>query len=237
MKLVALEGKRAQNIVIGLSQYKSFGSYSILLSAICSLDNLNGTLTLDHAENLVSLLPTVSELKKVVDMSQSKHPAELFFLLAKDFYPELPRRLNCFIMTQHFENYCLATENKMKALNAACSEVVSNQNLSRVLQKMLAIGNVMNQGTNRAATGVTLDSLLKMVNTKGVDKKTSILDYVVKNIIDKGEERLLSVSKDLAVIDDASRLSSKDIVKEIELIKKNLDGMEDELKKCADQLH
>lgn len=101
---------------------------------------------------------------------------------------------------------------------------------------MLAVGNLMNQGTSREATGVTLDSLLKMVNTKGVDKKTSILDYVVKNIIDKGEERLLSVSKDLAVIDDASRLSSKEIVKEIELIKKNLDGMEDELKKCADQM-
>jgi len=236
MKLFSLEGKRAQNIVIGLSQYKSFGSYSIMLSAICSLDNLGGTLTLDHVENLVPLLPTVTELKKVIDMKDSKHPAELFFLLAKDFYPELPRRLNCFIMTQHFENYCAGTETKMRALSLACSEVVSNQNLSRVLQKMLAIGNVMNQGTNKEATGVTLDSLMKMVNTKGVDKKTSILDYVVKNIIDKGEEKVLLVSKDLAVIDDAQRLSSKEIMKEIELIKKNLDGMEDELKKCNEQM-
>jgi hypothetical protein len=156
-------------------------------------------------------------------MSQSKHPAELFFLLAKDFYPELPRRLNCFIMTQHFHCYCQASEAKIATLNAACSEVIANQNLSRVLQKMLAIGNVMNLGSReggREASGVTLDSLLKMVNTKGVDKKTSILDYVVKNIIDKGEERLLSVSRELSVVDDAGRLSCKEIVKEIELIKR-----------------
>jgi hypothetical protein len=33
---------------------------------------------------------------------------------------------------------------------------------------MLAVGNVMNEGTRRGgASGFTLDSLMKMVNTKG----------------------------------------------------------------------
>lgn len=82
LKLLVLEGRRAQNIVIALSQYKSFGHYSKLFSAICSLEDMNGTLTIDHIENLIPLLPTLSELKQVKDIMKSKHPAESkYFIL------------------------------------------------------------------------------------------------------------------------------------------------------------
>ncbi len=48
-------------------------------------------------------------------------------------------------------------------------QVVSSDRLARILQKMLTVGNLMNEGThNGGATGFTLDSLLKMVNTKGI---------------------------------------------------------------------
>lgn len=47
-------------------------------------------------------------------------------------------------------------------------QVLASTNLARLLQRMLAVGNVMNEGTRRGgASGFTLDSLLKMVNTKG----------------------------------------------------------------------
>ncbi len=48
------------------------------------------------------------------------------------------------------------------------SQVLSSSRLAKLLKKMLAIGNVMNQGTTRGgASGFTLDSLLKMIETKG----------------------------------------------------------------------
>ena len=57
----------------------------------------------------------------------------------------------------------------------ACNEIISSDKLARVLQKMLAVGNVMNQGTYRGnATGFTLDSLLNMIKMKGADKKTTV---------------------------------------------------------------
>lgn len=51
----------------------------------------------------------------------------------------------------------------------SCKQVLSSNNLARLLQRMLAVGNIMNQGTRRGgASGFTLDSLIKMVNTKGI---------------------------------------------------------------------
>jgi hypothetical protein len=47
--------------------------------------------------------------------------------------------------------------------------VISSDSLARILQKMLTVGNLMNEGTYRGqASGFTLDSLLKMVHTKGI---------------------------------------------------------------------
>jgi hypothetical protein len=62
---------------------------------------------------------------------------------------------------------------------------LSSGNLQKLLQRMLAVGNILNEGTQRGgASGFTLDSLIKMVNTKGADK-SSLLDYVVKSLFDR----------------------------------------------------
>lgn len=71
---------------------------------------------------------------------------------------------------------------------------MQSDKLAMVLQKMLAVGNVMNQGTRQGdAAGFTVDSLLKLINTKGVDRKTTVLDYVVRLIYDSGDRALLAV--------------------------------------------
>jgi hypothetical protein len=154
-----------------------------------------------------------------------------------DFYPDLPRRLNCFVNCQHFQSTCRSINIKAQNLVVTCNEVLSSDKLARVLQKMLAVGNIMNQGTFKGqASGFTLDSLLKMVNTKGVDKKTTVLDYVVKSIIDKGEDRILDLSDDLCMVDQCTKLSGKEILREFEVIEKNYKMLQDELGRCLLQM-
>ena len=50
--------------------------------------------------------------------------------------------------------------------------MLSNDKLAKILQKMLAIGNLMNQGSSgyakQQAAGISLDSLVKMIQTKGI---------------------------------------------------------------------
>ena len=134
--------------------------------------------------------------------------------------------------------------------------MISSDKLARILQKMLAVGNVMNEGTYRGqAAGFTLDSLLKMVHTKGdlpscisyicfdflnrfiyfagIDKKTSVLDYVVKRILSKGDERLLEVADDISLADTASRLSGHELAKELQSLVNTVRGLEEELQRVS----
>jgi len=169
MQLHALDGKRAQNVVIGLAQYKSITQDMFaLLRAVCSLDSMGGRVSADHLENLQPLLPTGPEIKRLADLAGSTHPAEVFIRTAASFYPELPRRLQCFLTCSTFRASAAAAGDKARLLVSACKEVISSDKLARLLQKMLAVGNVMNQGTYRGqASGFTVDSLLKMIQTKG----------------------------------------------------------------------
>jgi hypothetical protein len=92
---------------------------------------------------------------------------------------------------------------------------------------MLAVGNILNEGTQRGgACGFTLDSLMKMVNTKGADRKTSLLDYVVKSLYDRGEEGVLCVLQDLTLVEGGSKISGTDVLKEFGNVSKSLEGLE-----------
>ena len=59
------------------------------------------------------------------------------------------------------------------------------------------------------------------------------MDYVVKSLYDRKEERLLDVVQDLAAIDDAARISSADCLRDMDELKKQLDGLKDELARVS----
>ena len=52
-------------------------------------------------------------------------------------------------------------------------QILSSCNLARLLKRMLLIGNAMNQGRRKEeVSGFTLDSLLKIINMKGMHMKS-----------------------------------------------------------------
>eukprot|EP01041_Mallomonas_annulata_P005865 gene5865-11842_t len=231
IRLVVLDAKRAQNVVIGLAQFKSFGPHANLFRAVCAFDKCNDQLDTEKVEKLRALLPTSSEASKLKDQRvQLTHPAEQFFKVALDFYPELPLRLNTFLSCEHFGDECENALQKVNILIDACNQVISSDKLAKILQKMLAVGNLMNEGTHRGqAEGITLDSLMKMVHMKGVDKKTSVLDYVVKKILSKGHERMLNAPEDISLADEAARLSGTDLSKTMTALILTLQTIENEV--------
>eukprot|EP01034_Spumella_vulgaris_P023259 gene23260-29471_t len=236
-QLRVLERKRAQNIAIGLVAFKVCGSHLDLMKAVCSLDTLDHRLSADHLENLRNLLPTDSEMKRMHDIAGSQHPAEVFVQATLMFYPELPVRLSSFIVCLNFTGNCEAVLAKFMKLISCCNQVLSSSRLAKLLKKMLAIGNVMNQGTVRGgASGFTLDSLLKMVETKGVDKRTSVLDYVVWSLLERGEERALEVIEDLNLVGEGAKLSGSETLREFDSVEKQFDSLTAELKRNHDTL-
>jgi hypothetical protein len=90
--------------------------------------------------------------------------------------------------------------------------------LAAVLQKLLAVGNVMNEGTYQgSAAGFTLDSLLKLTTTKGVDKKTSVLDIVTRMLGEQGNTEMLDFPEELRDLQEASRYNPAEISREIQV--------------------
>ena len=249
LQLKFLDGKRAQNVTIGLAQYKVFKEddegYSRLFAAVCSHACYSNEpdLTQDHLENLENLLPSDIEQQainrltnpKTKKLSEFPHQAEKFLVESSTYLPELRSRLRCTIIASSFGSSCLKLNESISTLLDVCNLILSSDQLSRIMQKMLAVGNIMNQGTHRGqATGFTLDSLMKMVNTKGVDKKTSILDYVVKSTIEKGDEQLLMLDDDLLLIQKHVKLSSKDLSVEVGMMDRDNRLMEKELKNTGE---
>lgn len=62
----------------------------------------------------------------------------------------------------------------------------------------------------------------------GSDKKTTLLDYVVKNLYDKGESSVLSIIEDLSIVLPITKISSIEILREIDSMEKNLRYLEEE---------
>jgi hypothetical protein len=233
MALGFIEGKRAQNIVIGLAQFKglSENNYERLFRSICCLDDVDGFLTADNLENLQPLLPTDSELTAMRNMAVSlTHPAEVFMQGAAKYYPDLRSRLASTLLANSFAVDAEDVLKRSTALIDTCNQILSSDKLARIMQKMLAIGNIMNEGTHRGeASGFTLDSLMKMVNTKGVDKKTTVLDYVVKSTIDRGDSHVLDIADDLEMLSVNCKLSGKDVRAAMDTVTKNFKAMESDI--------
>jgi hypothetical protein len=79
---------------------------------------------------------------------------------------------------------------KFGALERASSALMECDSLVVVMQMVLAVGNQLNQGSsNGGAVGFTVASLLKLSQTKGVDRKTTILDYIVKTTADSAAKQ------------------------------------------------
>lgn len=81
-------------------------------------------------------------------------------------------------------------------LQAACEELRNSRMFLKLLEAVLKTGNRMNVGTNRGdAHAFKLDTLLKLADVKGADGKTTLLHFVVQEIIRTEGARLSSTTQ------------------------------------------
>ena len=63
----------------------------------------------------------------------------------------------------------------------------SSKALKQVIEYALAIGNYLNGGTNKgAAWGFKVDSLNKLIGTKTLDNKSTLLHYMARKVRPSG---------------------------------------------------
>ncbi|GLJ32443.1 hypothetical protein SUGI_0652780 [Cryptomeria japonica] len=137
-------------------------------------------------ETLIKMAPTREEEKKLKEYTgdiNNLGPAEIFLkeLLAIPFAFE---RFDKMLYRENFKEEISYIRKSFQTLEAACKELRSSRLFLKLLEAVLKTGNRMNVGTLRGgAQAFKLDTLLKLSDVKGTDRKTTLLHFVVQEII------------------------------------------------------
>uniref|UniRef100_A0A7N0UQ54 Formin-like protein n=1 Tax=Kalanchoe fedtschenkoi TaxID=63787 RepID=A0A7N0UQ54_KALFE len=189
-----LDPKKSQNIAILLK------ALSVTKEEVCEalLEGNAESLGTELLESLLKMAPTKEEerkLKEYKDDSPLKHGVAERFLNAMLDIPFAFKRVDALLYVANFESEVEYLKKSFMTLEAACDELRSSRMFLKLLEAVLKTGNRMNVGTNRGdAHAFKLDTLLKLVDVKGADGKTTLLHFVVQEIIKAEGTRLCAAS-------------------------------------------
>ena len=221
---------RANNISIGLKAFKEFTleEFSEILGDVDPEEKIVG----ERLQFIKALLPQQQELTAVKRYSGDENmlvPAEMFFKHLLKI-----KRLESKVITMQtmgtFMEIATELRSKFILLRKVCDQVVKSECLVRVLETVLQIGNIMNEGTRTGgAAGFKFESLLKLTQTKSTDGKMTVLDYLVRTFMAKAERHVLDLAAEFPEVQDASKLLVNDMLNEVRSLKANLENAEKEL--------
>jgi Formin Homology 2 Domain/Subunit CCDC53 of WASH complex len=227
-KLIDLN--RANNIAISLKAFKDFTNQR-LAETIDFLDPQEQIID-ERVQFLKDLLPNaqeVSAIKSYTGNDSRLVPAELFF---RHLVPikRIEVKVEVMKMMVTFRSNAAGYLDNYKLLERACLQAQKSEKLLEVLDMVLNIGNIMNEGTRTGgAAGFKFDSLLKLTQTKSSDGKTTVLDYLVSIFVAKNKRDILDLKSDFIDCQVASRMLISEMNTEVK-------GMSDALNACKSEL-
>ncbi|MBA0731349.1 hypothetical protein Golax_023153, partial [Gossypium laxum] len=175
-----LDPKKAQNLAILLR------ALNVTTVEVCDALREGNELPVELLQTLLKMAPTMDEELKLRmfngEISQLG-PAERFLKVLVDIPFAFKRMEVLLYMCSLYEEVTFARES-FETLEIACKELRSSRLFLKLLEAVLKTGNRMNDGTFRGgAQAFKLDTLLKLSDVKGVDGKTTLLHFVVQEII------------------------------------------------------
>ncbi|KAF0697834.1 Aste57867_11504 [Aphanomyces stellatus] len=205
----ALDARRSNNINISLSRFKSLGGPDAVLAALaaCDLDRL----PLEVLQTLDEIRPTPTEMKRYSNFrgAVAKLDAAERFLVEMAKVFRVQEKIHVMLFVAQVPTLVAELTTRLRVLSVACHQILSSERLPRYFEIILALGNVLNEGTEHAdATGVTLASLLKLSETRSIDQCMTLLQFLMQLIHERGEMDLFSIIDDLDMLDEAKRYSN-----------------------------
>lgn len=225
-ELKVLDQKVAQNLMILLSSIRVTADE--ITKYILSVDEEH----LDPAtlQQLIHLMPQQQQIVRLEEYrAQMKdlNEAEQFVLTLCSIKRLVPR-LNSVIFKLRFEEIISDIKPAMKVAIAACEEVKRSQKLAKILKHILVIGNIMKSGRG-GAFGFELSFLPKLVTIKASNNKKTLLHFLV-DIIERKAPDALNFHEEMQHIDQASRIQPDQLQNSIELMKRSIESLENDLR-------
>ncbi|KAK9020644.1 hypothetical protein V6N11_010662 [Hibiscus sabdariffa] len=110
-------------------------------------------------------------------------PAERFLKTVVEI-PFAFKRIDALVFMSTFPEEAVGLKESFATLEVACTKLKDSRLFMKLLEAVLKTGNRMNDGTYRGgAQAFKLDTLLKLSDVKGTDGKTTLLHFVVQEII------------------------------------------------------
>lgn len=188
-----IDPKKAQNLSILLK------ALNVTTEEVCDALQEGIELPSELLETLLKMAPTTEEELKLRlysgDVSRLG-TAERFLKVLVEI-PFAFKRLESllFMSTLHEEEGIVKVA--FTTLEAACTDLKKSRLFLKLLEAVLKTGNRMNDGTFRGgAQAFKLDTLLKLSDVKGTDGKTTLLQFVVQEIIRSEGVRAARVARE-----------------------------------------
>ncbi|GJV55984.1 formin-like protein 11 [Tanacetum coccineum] len=172
-----LDPKRLQNLTILLK------ALNATTEQVCRALAQGNGLNLQQLEVLVKIEPTKEEEAKLKGYKGELGSAEAFVASILAIPYAFPR-IEALLYRETFEDEVTHLRKTFSMVQEACKELKSSRLFLKLLEAVLKTGNRMNVGTIRGgAKAFKLDTLLKLSDVKGTDGKTTLLHFVVQEIV------------------------------------------------------
>jgi len=211
-----IEANRCNNINISLKAFKDFPTLKDLVGAIAELDPEN-RIAGDRIQFLKGMLPTTQELKDVARFRGDDAdllPAEKFFRNMLGV-KRLESKLLCMATIDTLPPSVKELTGRFRTITTVCRQCMGSERLQQLLETVLSIGNIMNEGTMKGgASGFKMDSLLKLTQTKSVDGRMTVIDYIVMTFAAKNQREVLDLASEFPEVQPASKMLMSEMVLE-----------------------
>ncbi|PSS06167.1 Formin-like protein [Actinidia chinensis var. chinensis] len=175
-----IDSKKAQNLSILLR------ALNVTTEEVCDALQEGNELPSELLQTLLKMAPTTEEELKLRLFSGELSrlgPADRFLKVLVDI-PFAVKRLESLLFMSTFQEEISIIKDSFITLEASCTELRKSRLFLKLLEAVLKTGNRMNDGTFRGgAQAFKLDTLLKLADVKGTDGKTTLLHFVVQEII------------------------------------------------------
>ncbi|KAI3768918.1 hypothetical protein L6452_00014 [Arctium lappa] len=175
-----IDSKKAQNLSILLK------ALNVTTNEVCDALKEGNELPVELIQTLLKMAPTgEEELKlRLYNGDLSRLGTAERFLKRLVEIPFAFKRLESLLFMCTLQDEEEIIKESFQTLEAACLQLRKSRLFLKLLEAVLKTGNRMNDGTFRgSAQAFKLDTLLKLSDVKGVDGKTTLLHFVVLEII------------------------------------------------------
>lgn len=204
-QIFILETRKSQNIAIVL---KSLG---VPRREIIDALNEGQGLNAETLEKLCRIAPTKEEESDILNFAGDPTrlaDAESFLFYILKAIPSAFTRFNAMLFRSNYGPEILQLNESLQTLELASNELRGQRLFMKLLEAILKAGNRMNAGTSRGdAQAFNLTALRKLSDVKSIDGKTTLLHFVVQEVI-RAEGRRCVLNRNHSLSRNSSQNSS-----------------------------